>query len=172
MKSLPYLTGLLVAAIGLSTFAMPQLASARPHSAVRKNDVTVPGCSTVLSLGRNIYKQSKPHRACTAINCPIDYFEKFPSLLVNESSVPRKFSASLVDKKGNSLATCGQLDCRDCSKGFRYVCRGNTNSFAKTAKARTGSYAVYYKAGSTCIAIPDIGKCVGSVKGLCNQTLH
>lgn len=132
----------------------------------------VAGCTTVRGLGRDLYKNSKPHRACSAINCPIDYFEKFPSLLVNTPGTPRIGVAKLIDSNGGALASCGQRACRDCRQGFRYVCGGNTNSIAKTAKARTGKYTAYYKMGSKCVQIPDIGKCVGSVKGLCNRILH
>jgi hypothetical protein len=87
---------------------------------------------------------------------------------------PRVSSATLIDAKGGKLTTCGPKPCRDCSQGFRYVCTtgGGTNALAKRAKKNGGSYTVYYKVGSQCVTIPDIGRCKGSVKGLCNQVLH
>ena len=134
--------------------------------------LTVTGCSSVQGIGKNVYKNSKPHRACARVNCPIDYFERFPSLLINQRGLPRPGSATLIDGNGKSLISCGQLACRDCAAGYRYVCRGNTNSISKQVKRNTGNYAAYYKLGSACVQIPDIGRCIGSVKGLCNQALH
>ena len=133
----------------------------------------VPGCTKVVAIGKNVYKSNKPHRACSAITCPIDYFEKSPSLLVNDRTLPSAGSATLIDSKGKSLSSCGSLDCRDCSTGVRYVCKsGNTNSMAKAAKADTGSYTGFYKIKTTCVQIPDIGRCIGSTKGLCGTVLH
>jgi hypothetical protein len=164
--SLPVLFSFLVALTSLVTLDA--------HAAGRALRGTVSGCSTIRGLGADIYKNSKPVRACSAINCPIAYFERSPSLLVNTRGTPRVFAATLIDAKGGTLATCGQKACRDCSQGFRYVCQngGGTNAIAGNAKKRAGSYKVYYKVGSQCVEIPDVGKCKGSVKGLCNQLLH
>lgn len=132
----------------------------------------IEGCETIRELGRDVYKNSKPHRACAAHSCPIDYFELFPSLLVNTRGTPVRSSASLLNANGERIGRCGKRDCDDCSTGDRYVCSGNTRTYAKKAKKTANSYTVYYKVGPTCVEIPDIGKCKGSVKGLCNQTLH
>lgn len=138
----------------------------------RKKKLEVAGCDSIRDLGRDIYKNSKPHRACSAHTCPIDYYELYPSLLVNTRGTPRKPAATLLSSSGKKLATCGQRPCDDCSTGVRYVCTGNTHSFAKAAKASGGNYTVFYKLGNVCVQINDVGRCNGSVKGLCNQTLH
>ena len=164
----------LISLLTLSLFAASITDAHALRSSRRAHDrqVRVTGCSTVRALGSDVYKNSKPHRACSAINCAIDYFERFPSLLVNTRGTPRKGAAVLINSNGKSLMSCAQLPCRDCRTGARYVCRGNTNAIAKRAKSTAGSYTVFYKLGSYCVRIPDVGRCVGSVKGLCNQVLH
>lgn len=132
------------------------------------------GCTSVVTYPAFIYKQSKPVRASSAITAPIIYFERSPSLLVNTPRIPRRPSATLIDSNGNYLTTCGIRDCRDCRQGFRYVCGygGGTNNLARKAKSKTGNYRVYYRVNNVCAEIQDIGRCYGSVKGLCNQVLH
>lgn len=142
------------------------------HAAV-KIKAKVTGCTTVREIGSDVYKNSKPIRACSAITCPIVRFDQSPSLLINTKGTPQVASASLLDANGGYLTSCGIKDCRDCKQGFRYVClSGTTSSIAKKAKANANSYTVYYKAGTQCVQIKDIGKCVGSVKGLCNKTIR
>ena len=121
------------------------------------------------SESATIYKNSAPVRANSAITAPIVGFRKEPTLIFNR----KNFSGSrfrIYDGKGQSLGSCPYASARGHQGRAR--CTMQTASLRRKAVRNTGSANVYFKISSSlCVKVPDAGKCYGSSKGLCGQTI-
>jgi hypothetical protein len=128
-------------------------------------------CPTVLDVGAQsstIYKQSAPMRS-GGIGTTIVGFRREPTLIYNRRNFSGGF-ATIYDSQGNSLARCPHTSAH--GHAGRARCTVQTASVRRAAVRRTGSPAVYFKVSNRlCVKVPDAGRCVGSVKGLCNQLI-
>jgi hypothetical protein len=128
-------------------------------------------CPTVLDVGAQsstIYKQSAPMRA-GGIGTPIVGFRREPTLIYNRRNFSGRM-ATIYDSQGNSLARCPHTSAH--GHAGRARCTAQTVSVRRAAVRRTGSPTVYFKVSNRlCVKVPDAGRCVGSVKGLCNQLI-
>lgn len=129
-------------------------------------------CPRVIAAGRpssTIYKQSAPLRA-GGPGTPIVGFRREPTLIYNA----RNFSggsATIYDSEGNRLASCPHTSA--IGHAGRARCTVQTASVRRAAVRNTRSPAILFKINrNTCVRVPDAGRCVGSVKGLCNQLIR
>jgi len=153
---------LILALVGLT------VVSAAEAERARTIDQT---CPRVIDVGRpssTIYKQSAPLRA-GGPGTPIIGFRREPTLIYNA----RNFSggaATIYDSRGNRLASCPHTSA--IGHAGRARCTVQTASVRRAAVAKTRSPAIFFKINrNTCVRVPDAGRCVGSVKGLCNQLI-
>lgn len=132
-------------------------------------DQFCPKVQLVGSESGTVYKNSAPVRASSAITAPIVGFRKEPTLIFGKSN----FSGSrfnIYDGSGKAIGSCPLASARG-AKG-RARCNMQTGSLRRSAIKNSSSPSVYFKVSSSlCVKIPDAGKCYGSSKGLCNQTL-
>jgi hypothetical protein len=120
------------------------------------------------SESSTIYKQSAPLRS-GGVGTPLIGYRKEPTLIFNK----RNFSGSsftIYDSKGNSLARCPYASAE--GHAGRARCTAQTAGIRGAAIKNTRSARIYFKISKNlCISVPDAGRCVGSVKGLCNQLI-
>jgi hypothetical protein len=132
-------------------------------------DQFCPKVQQVGSESGTVYKNSAPVRANSALTAPIVGFRKEPTLIFGR----KNFSGSrfrIYDGSGASLGSCPYASAHG-AKG-RARCSMQTGSVRRKAIKNTGSATVYFQISpSLCVKIPDAGKCYGSSKGLCNQTI-
>lgn len=132
-------------------------------------DQTCPKVLDVGSASGTIYKNSAPVRANSSLTAPIVGFRKEPTLIYGR----RNFTGSthtIFDGQGNSLGRCPVTSAHGAAGRAR--CTLQTASVRRNAVRNTSSPTVYFKISrTTCVKVPDAGKCYGSVKGLCNQVL-
>jgi hypothetical protein len=129
-------------------------------------------CGRIVSVqsGQFIYKNSAPLRA-GGIGTRIVGFRSEPTLIMN-SNVSSRGSATIYDASGNSLGSCPWTSAHGHSGG-RYRCTMQTGALRRKAMGSTRRPAVYIKLNnSTCVEVPDAGRCYGSSKGLCNRTIN
>lgn len=127
-------------------------------------------CPKILSVteAKTIYKQSAPLRKAGE-GTPIIGFRKEPTLIFNASNFSGS-SFTVYDLNGNKLASCPYGSATG-HKG-RARCTIQTPSLRRSAIAKTGTPAIYFKIKSnTCVGVKDAGRCEGSVKGLCNRLI-
>ena len=131
-------------------------------------------CSTIQTVGGgNIYKNSAPVRANSNLTAPIIGFRREPTLIMTRN-ISTRGTVTIFDSRGTSIGRCPWATAHGTAGG-RYRCTMQTSSLRRTAVRNTSSPTVYFKVNTRsklCIRIPDAGKCYGSVKGLCNQTLR
>ena len=131
------------------------------------------GCASVISLpdSRFIYKNSAPVRASSAITAPIIGFRVQPTLIMYSGAFSSRSSTLITDSAGNTIGNCPWASAREAAGG-RFRCTMNTRNLRRAALANTKSPAVFIRyRGNECVRVPDAGRCYGSVKGPCNQTL-
>lgn len=143
-------------------FSMSDEAFAARKRAVRS-------CPSIVGISGYIYKNYQPLRRGPNDHTLIGY-QSSPTLLDNGGGSSRG-NATIYDTKGNYLGSCQGLSCDDCRNHWRFKCTGSTSAIRRSAIRNTRSPSVLFKVGSKCVQVPDAGKCVGSVKGLCNRTL-
>jgi hypothetical protein len=127
-----------------------------------------PTSQDVGSQSSTIYKQSAPLRS-GGIGTSIVGFRREPTLIYNK----RNFSgsvATIYDSQGNSIARCPHTSAH--GHAGRARCTVQTSTVRRAAVRKTGSPTIYFKvSGRLCVKVADAGRCVGSVKGLCNQLI-
>lgn len=128
-------------------------------------------CKAVQDVGSasgTIYKQSAPIRTGGVGTALIGY-RREPTLIYNRRNFSGAF-ATIYDSQGNSLARCPHTSAH--GHAGRARCTAQTASIRRAAINRTGSPTIYFKASNRlCVKVPDAGRCVGSVKGLCTQLI-
>ena len=128
-----------------------------------------PQCKKFMSLGSFIYKNSAPLRR-GGIGTPIVGFRREPTLICNTRSCSRR-GTTIYDNRGTRIGGCPWTSAHG-HVGGRFRCTMQTSSLRRSA-TRAGTPAVFFTvSGSTCVKIPDAGRCYGSSKGLCNQTIR
>jgi hypothetical protein len=140
--------------------------------AARKTRTLAKVCSRVQDAGNassTIYKNSAPLRS-GGVGSPLIGFRKEPTLIMNRN-ISSKGTKPIYDANGNKLASCPWASAHGHSGG-RFRCTIQTSTLRRAAIRNTRSPAVFFNVtGKTCVRVPDAGKCYGSVKGLCNQTI-
>lgn len=130
-------------------------------------------CRKVVSVtdrSKFIYKNSAPVRS-GGIGTSIVGFRQEPTLIMNQN-ISSRGTATIYDAKGMSIGRCPWASAHGHSGG-RYRCTMNTGGLRRTAVAKTRSPIGYFKINrTTCVEVPDLGKCYGSVKGLCNRIIR
>ena len=132
----------------------------------------VPGCNVIANASerRFIYKQSAPLRA-SGIGTPIIGFRKEPTLIMN-TDISSKGIISILDGKGASIARCPWASASGHAGG-RARCSVQTSAVRQAAIKNTGSPTIYFKVSpELCVRVPDAGRCVNSVKGLCTDLIE
>jgi hypothetical protein len=127
-----------------------------------------PTSQDVGSQSSTIYKQSAPLRS-GGVGTSLVGFRNEPTLIYNK----RNFSgsvATIYDSAGNSIARCPHTSAH--GHAGRARCTVQTSTVRRAAIRKTGSPTIYFKvSGRLCVKVPDAGRCVGSVKGRCNQLI-
>lgn len=127
-----------------------------------------PTSQDVGSQSSTIYKQSAPLRS-GGVGTSLIGFRNEPTLIYNK----RNFSgsvATIYDSEGNSIARCPHTSAH--GHAGRARCTVQTTVVRRAAVRKTGSPTIYFKvSGRLCVKVPDAGRCVGSVKGRCNQLI-
>jgi len=159
------LSVLLAAAVALCTTATDS--HARTGRGVKKV------CRKVVSVtdrSKFIYKNSAPLRA-GGIGTRIVGFRREPTLIMNQN-ISNRGTATIFDSTGAKIGSCPWASAHGHSGG-RYRCTMNTGGLRRTALQKTRKPVGFFKINkSTCVEVPDLGKCYGSVKGLCNQIIR
>ena len=125
-------------------------------------------CSKVKSTSGFIYKQSAPLRSGGVGTALIGY-RKEPTLICNVRECGG--TSTVYDKQGNTIGRCPWASAHG-HVGGRYRCTMSTSGLRRTAVKNAKSPSVYFKLkNGQCVEVPDAGRCVGSVKGLCNQLI-
>lgn len=129
------------------------------------------GCTKVENINSNyIYKNAAPLRR-GGEGTPLVGFQEVPTLIMKRNVSTRGF-ASVFNSKGGLITRCGWKTASEFAGG-RYKCSANTRSMRKAAISKGGNPAGIFKVSPRlCVRVPDLGKCVGSVKGKCNQILR
>jgi hypothetical protein len=131
-------------------------------------DKICPKVQAAGSESSTIYKQSAPLRS-GGVGTPIVGFRREMTLIFNR----RNFSGgsfTVYDSEGNSLARCPFASAH--GHAGRARCTAQTAVTRRAAIRNTGSPRIYFKINrNLCVSVPDAGRCVGSVKGLCNQLI-
>lgn len=129
-------------------------------------------CKVVLDVRNNglfIYKNSAPVRSGPAHSSPIVGFRTEPTLIMNR--VFSRSSITIYDVAGKKIGSCPWATA-DGHAGGRARCTMQTAALRRQAVKNTKSPTVLFKVSSTtCVSVPDAGRCYGSVKGLCNKVL-
>lgn len=143
------------------------------HAARHAHGVTKV-CKKVLSAtdkGLFIYKNSAPIRKNSRMGSPIVGFRQEPTLIMNKN-ISSKGTASIYDAKGTKIGSCPWAPAHGHGGG-RYRCTMNTSALRRTAVKNARTPNGFFKINkNTCVEVPDLGRCFGSVKGMCNRTLR
>lgn len=126
-------------------------------------------CSGVKPIGSQfIYKNSAPLRSGGVGTALIGY-RREPTLICNVRDCGG--NTLIYDKNGKAIARCPWTTAEGHAGG-RYRCTFSTAALRRVATNNTGNPAVYFKLRTgQCVEVPDAGRCYGSSKGLCNQTI-
>ncbi len=166
--------GLALTSMTLSSLAFAPAAEALSERAraVKQTRNLRKACPNVLQVGgqsSTIYKNSAPLRS-GGIGTPIVGFRREPTLIMN-----RRFTTSgtsIFDSAGTRIGGCPWASAHGHAGG-RFRCTMQTGSLRGAAVRNTRKANVFFKVnGSTCVEVPDAGRCYGSVKGLCNQLIR
>lgn len=129
-------------------------------------------CSRITPAGNassTIYKQSAPLRS-SGVGSPIVGFRQEPTLIMNRN-ISSRGTKPIYDSKGNRLATCPWATAIGHAGG-RFRCTVQTSSLRRAAIRNTKSPAIFFNVtGKSCVSVPDAGRCIGSVKGLCDRLI-
>jgi hypothetical protein len=149
------------AAVGISFGTQAQVRA-------RSIDQICPKVQAAGSESSTIYKQSAPLRS-GGVGTPLIGYRKEPTLIFNR----RNFSGgthTIYDSAGNALARCPVLSAH--GHAGRARCTAQTSTLRRTAIKNTRSARIYFKiTKNLCVSVPDAGRCIGSVKGLCDQLI-
>ncbi len=130
-------------------------------------------CSQIQDVGSassTIYKNSAPVRASSAHTAPIIGYRREPTLIMGRNN-STKGTKPVYDSSGKQIGSCPWASAIGFAGG-RFRCTMQTSSLRRAAVRNTNNPAAYFKINSSlCIKVADAGKCYGSSKGLCNQTL-
>lgn len=125
-------------------------------------------CSKIVGVSPNIYKQSAPLRR-GGVGSPLIGYRKEPTWIDNRGVLPRG-RINVYNIKNQILTTCPWASA-DGHKG-RARCTIQTAALRRRAIATSGSPAIRFQLKNrTCSQVPDAGRCVGSVKGLCDRLI-
>lgn len=123
-------------------------------------------CPKVVGMSGYIYKNYQPLRNKSGT---LVAYAKSPTLLDNGGG-SRRGNATIYDGNGKRLTSCTGKSCNDCRNGWRFKCAASTGAVRRAA-LKAGGPTIYFNVGGKCVRVPDAGQCIGSVKGLCNQTI-
>lgn len=158
---------ILVCSVGLF-FTSVDMASAQSKV---KNKRLRKVCKNITNLpnGGYIYKNSAPMRS-GGIGTPIIGFRREPTLILNVRTASTS-GTTIYNKKGRKIGSCPWTTAHGHAGG-RYRCTMQTASLRRAAVRTTRKPVVFFTLrGRSCVRVPDAGRCYGSVKGLCNQTI-
>jgi len=130
----------------------------------------IAACTSVTELPDSdfIYKNSAPLRA-GGPGTPLVGYRKEPTLIM-EKKLTRS-STKIYDSEGTQIGRCPWASAHGAAGG-RFRCTKKTASIRRAAVKNTGSPTIFFTTkGTNCVEVPDAGKCYGSSKGLCNQTI-
>jgi hypothetical protein len=148
-------------AVGISCSVQAQVRA-------RSIDQICPKVQAAGSESSTIYKQSAPLRA-GGIGTPIVGFRKEPTLIFNR----RNFAGgrhTIYDSAGNALGSCPVMSAH--GHAGRARCTMQTSSLRRAAIKNTRSARIYFKISKNlCVSVADAGRCIGSVKGLCDRLI-
>ena len=123
---------------------------------------------------KTIYKQSAPLRS-GGLDTPIIGFRKEPTLIFNRKNF-RGRTHRIYDSTGVAIARCPVVSAH--GHAGRARCTTQTSSLRRRARRNsrratgTASPTIYFKIRrNLCVRVPDAGRCVGSVKGLCDRLI-
>lgn len=128
-------------------------------------------CPSIIAVtsGGLIYKNSAPIRS-GGVGTPLIGYREEPTLIM-QNNVSSRGWTTIYDSKGKSIGRCPWASAEH-TYGGRYRCVMNTRSLRRSAVKNTKSPLIYIRlTAKKCVSVPDAGKCYGSVKGKCNQTL-
>lgn len=166
MKKL--LTTLFIVALSVCSFAAAQ--DPTPTSTPTPEEQLAKVCKKVTTLpnGGYIYKNSAPLRS-GGVGTPLIGYRKEPTLIGNTSL--NRSGTIIYAANGSKVGRCPWSSAHGHAGG-RYRCTMGTASLRKRAIARGDSATIYFRlTGKSCVKVPDAGKCYGSTKGLCKQTI-
>jgi hypothetical protein len=142
--------------------------AAEAQKRARPIDKICPKVQAAGSESATIYKQSAPLRS-GGIGTPIVGFRQEPTLIFNR----RNFSGgshTIYDSSGKALGSCPVVSAH--GHAGRARCTMQTSSIRRAAVRNTRSARVYFKiSGRLCVSVPDAGRCIGSVKGMCDRLI-
>jgi hypothetical protein len=137
---------------------------------------TTPGpfeaCDQVRSVtsGGMIYKNSAPLRS-GGIGTPIVGYRIEPTLILVGAGIGDKRTTNIYAANGTKIGRCPWASAEG-TRGGRYRCTMNTRRLRQAAVKAAASPTIYFKLKTgQCAQVNDAGRCYGSSKGLCNQTL-
>lgn len=156
------LIGFCAVAVGLVSVGSAHAARVKAIDQVCKSTKTLPGHGY-------IYKNSAPLRS-GGVGTPLVGYRKEPTL-IGVTGVLSRSAGQIYDKSGKKIGSGPWAAAHDTRYGrYRYTMQ--TASLRRTARKNTGSPEIYIVVrGKDCVKVPDSGKCYGSVKGLCTQTI-
>ena len=129
-------------------------------------------CSRIILAGNassTIYKQSAPLRS-GGVGTPLIGYRKEPTLIMNRN-ISSRGTKPVFDSKGNVLMRCPWASAEGHAGG-RFRCTSQTSTIRRAAIRNTKSPSIFFNVnGGTCVKVADAGRCIGSVKGLCNQLI-
>ena len=157
----------LVVLLVLSIFASDAFAAKKAKKPA-KNNKTISGCKTNFNLpnGNFIYKNSAPLRS-GGVGTPLVGYRIEPTLIYNRNF--GRSTTTIYGTNGVKIGSCPWASAH--GHAGRARCTMNTRSLRNSARRNGGSGTGIFKIGSTCVKVPDLGRCYGSVKGLCNRLL-
>lgn len=126
-------------------------------------------CKRTISSRGHIYKNSAPLRNSSG---NISGFRQEPTLIMN-SNISTKGRAAIFDSRGRQIGSCPWASASG-HRGGRYRCTMSTRSLRQTALRNTRRAAIFIRTNSRsriCMRIRDVGRCEGSVKGLCDRLI-
>lgn len=145
-------------------FAVTSFAAPVKTKALSSVCTSVQGYSSLF-----VYKNSAPLRS-GGVGTPLIGYREEPTLIMTRN-VSSRGTSTIYDSNGKSLGRCPWTSAHGFSGG-RFRCTMNTRALRRAAIKNTRSPSVYFTLkGKSCVKIADAGKCYGSSKGKCNQTL-
>jgi hypothetical protein len=150
------------------------LATTIGTAAARSIEERCPSIKDAGNPSKTIYKQSAPLRS-GGLDSPIVGFRKEPTLIFNRRNF-RGGAHRIYDSTGVALARCPVVSAH--GHAGRARCTIQTSSLRSRARRNskretgTASPTIYFKIQrNLCVRVPDAGRCVGSVKGLCDRLI-
>lgn len=167
---------LLVLAFATDVFAL----RATPRKkASEKKKALAEVCPKIINLNpkTSFWKNNKPIRACSRIDCPVIGQNPVMTFSYNPGhSGPLSNPSKLYASDGTKLATMVAFPCRSDHCGGRVVSSTLTAGARRKAVKSSKSPSGYVKLSRTlCVKVDDIGRCYGTEvnmgRPLCDRTL-